>query len=125
MIDVRKEKKEKRARGDFGGTMRLGAYPAVLKSSTQALRAYKTKNISERHRHRFEVNPKYIGQLRASGLVFSGMSPDGRLCEIAELPADKHPFFLSTQFHPEFKARPLQPHPLFSAFVKAILKVNN
>ena len=78
--------------------------------------------ISERHRHRYEVNPDYITDIERAGLVFSGSSPDGRLMEIAELPSAVHPFFLGSQFHPEFKARPLAPHPLFSAFVEAALK---
>ena len=78
--------------------------------------------ISERHRHRFEVNPVYVEKMKEAGLVYSGVSPDGRLCEIAELSESTHPFFLATQFHPEFKARPLSPHPLFTAFIKAIIK---
>ena len=102
--------------------MRLGAYPAALKPKSLAYKAYKTDIISERHRHRFEVNPDYVERLYKAGMIFSGMSPDGRLCEIAELPEDVHPFFLATQFHPEFKARPLSPHPLFSAFIKAIIR---
>ena len=76
----------------------------------------------ERHRHRFEVNPKYISKLEGAGLVFSGRSPDGVLMEIAELPKEVHPFFLGTQFHPEFLSRPLEPHPLFVAFMKASAK---
>jgi CTP synthase len=75
--------------------------------------------VSERHRHRYEVNPNYIEKLTGAGLIFSGTSPDNKLMEIAELPENKHPFFLGTQFHPEFRARPLSPHPLFSAFIKA------
>ena len=105
-----------------GATMRLGAYPAHLKSGTIARKAYKDKQISERHRHRFEVNNNNVPQLEEAGLDFSGTSPDGRLMEIAELPTSKHPFFLGTQFHPEFLARPLSPHPLFSAFIKACLR---
>ena len=101
--------------------MRLGAYPALLKKRSIAQFAYSISTISERHRHRYEVNPKYIKQLEQSGLVFSGISPDGRLMEIVELPKDKHPFFLGTQFHPELKSRPLSPHPLFLAFVKACI----
>jgi CTP synthase len=79
------------------------------------------KEVTERHRHRYEVNPDYIARLEAAGLVFSGTSPDGTLMEIAELPKDVHPFMLGTQFHPEFTARPLSPQPLFSAFIKAAL----
>ncbi|KKU76114.1 MAG: CTP synthase [Parcubacteria group bacterium GW2011_GWA2_47_64] len=102
--------------------MRLGAYPAVLRPKTLAYKAYKIEKVSERHRHRFEVNPDYTEKLSKAGMIFSGMSPDGRLCEIAELPERVHPFFLATQFHPEFKARPLSPHPLFTAFIKAIIR---
>ncbi len=118
MVDQRKNIAEKK----YGATMRLGAYPAVLKNGTVAHRAYKTRAISERHRHRYEVNPKYIEKMEKKGLVFSGFSPDRRLMEIAELPQNKHPFFLGTQFHPEFKSRPLNPHPLFREFIKAAIK---
>lgn len=103
----------------YGGTMRLGAYPAHIQPRTHAARAYDTATISERHRHRYEVNNAYRDALTAAGLVFSGTSPDGRLCEITELPKQVHPFFVGTQFHPELKARPLDPHPLFTAFLKA------
>ncbi len=99
--------------------MRLGAYPADLKKGSLASVSYGASKISERHRHRYEVNPKYVNQLEKAGLVFSGKSPDGFLMEIAELPKKDHPFYLGTQFHPEFKSRPLAPHPLFSAFIKA------
>lgn len=121
IIDVMPEQKEKIANKEYGGTMRLGTYPAKLKSGTIARRAYRKAEVNERHRHRYEVNPDYIGSLQDAGLVFSGTSPDGRLMEIAELPEKVHPFFLGTQFHPEFLARPLNPHPLFTAFVKASL----
>ncbi len=80
--------------------------------------------VQERHRHRYEVNPDYIKPLEDAGLVFSGVSPDEKLMEIAELPKKKHPFFLGTQFHPEFLARPLAPHPLFTAFLKAASRKN-
>jgi CTP synthase len=106
---------------NYGGTMRLGAYDCVLSRDTVAYGAYKNSKISERHRHRYEVNTKYVAQLEKAGLVFSGRSPNGVLMEIAELPKNKHPFYLGTQFHPEFKSRPLAPHPLFSAFIKASL----
>ncbi len=119
VIDLMPEQIEKLKNKDYGGTMRLGAYPAFLKKGTIARKAYKSELVSERHRHRYEVNPEYINLLEKAGLVFSGMSPDKKLMEIAELPQDKHPFFLGTQFHPELKARPLDPHPLFSAFIKA------
>ncbi len=132
VIDIMPEQKENVATKNYGGTMRLGAYPARLKPGTVAHAAYmgsgynlkpKTSNlISERHRHRYEVNPKYIERLEKKGLVFSGISPDRRLMEIAELPREKHPFFLGTQFHPEFKSRPLRPHPLFREFIRAALR---
>lgn len=122
VIDIMPEQKELMKKSDYGGTMRLGAYPAVLKKGTIARKAYAKQKVNERHRHRFEVNPEYIAQLSDAGLVFSGTSPDHRLMEIAELPQKEHPFFVGTQFHPEFQARPLDPHPLFSAFIKACLK---
>lgn len=121
IIDIMPEQKEKLSKKNYGGTMRLGAYPAELKSGSIARSAYGEREISERHRHRYEVNPDYIKEIEDTGLVFSGKSPDGRLMEIAELPKSKHPFFVGTQFHPEFKGRPLSPHPLFSAFVKTCL----
>lgn len=119
VIDVMPDQKEKIAKSDMGGTMRLGEYPCVLGKGTVAARAYAKVEVSERHRHRYEVNPEYVERLKAKGLVFSGTSPDRKLMEIAELPHDVHPFFLGTQFHPEFHARPLAPHPLFTAFIKA------
>ena len=122
IIDVIPEQKAKIAQKKYGGTMRLGVYPAKLKKGTLAQKAYGKNLIQERHRHRYEVNPEYIDKLEEKGLIFSGASPDGVLMEIAELPRHKHPFFLGTQFHPEFLARPLHPHPLFSAFIKAALK---
>jgi len=122
VIDVMEDQKEKIEKKKMGGSMRLGAYTAVLKKGSVAEKAYGNTEVSERHRHRYEVNNAYRESLEKAGLVFSGLSPDKKLCEIAELPQSKHPFFLGTQFHPEFKARPLSPHPLFSAFVKACLK---
>lgn len=119
VIDILPEQKEKLAHKDYGGSMRLGAYPAMLKKGTIARDVYKVSKVSERHRHRYEVNPEYIAQIEEAGLVFSGTSPDGTLMEIAELPREKHPFFLGTQFHPEFLARPFSPHPLFTAFIKS------
>ena len=107
------------AEGNYGGTMRLGSYPCVLAEGSVAAAAYGKKDIVERHRHRYEVQPQYIELLEKAGLHFSGRSPDGVLMEIAELPQSVHPFFLGTQFHPEFLARPLSPHPLFTAFLKA------
>ncbi|MDA8087719.1 MAG: hypothetical protein M0Z75_13565, partial [Nitrospiraceae bacterium] len=105
---------------DLGGTMRLGAYPCVLKEETKAFTAYGVRELSERHRHRYEFNNKYREVLGGSGLVISGTSPDGELVEIVEMPG--HPWFLGCQFHPEFKSRPTEPHPLFRAFIGAALK---
>ncbi|MGY1849266.1 CTP synthase [Blastococcus sp. SYSU DS1021] len=106
-------------RGDMGGTMRLGSYPAVLQKGSVVAAAYGSTEITERHRHRYEVANAYRDRLSETGLVFSGTSPDGTLVEFAELPADVHPFFVGTQAHPELKSRPTRPHPLFAAFVQA------
>lgn len=122
VIDIILEQKEKLRQGRYGGTMRLGAYPAQIGRGTIAHQAYRADLIEERHRHRFEVNPDYIERLEAGGLVFSGQSPDGRLMEICELPRSVHPFFVGVQFHPEFQARPLEPHPLFTALLRAAIK---
>ncbi len=122
IIMILPEQIEKMEKKDYGGTMRLGAYPARLKPGTIAQKAYGKEGVSERHRHRYEVNPDYVERLEAAGLIFSGTSPDRHLMEIAELSKDVHPFMLGTQFHPEFRARPLSPHPLFTAFVKAALE---
>ncbi|HBI34009.1 MAG TPA: CTP synthase [Candidatus Moranbacteria bacterium] len=119
VIDIMPEQKKNLEDGNYGATMRLGAYDAVLEKGTLAYDGYKKTKISERHRHRWEVNPKYIKQIEKAGLVFSGKSPDGKLMEIAELPKSQHPFFLGAQFHPEFKSSPLKSHPLFFEFVKA------
>ncbi len=123
IIDILPEQKEKIAKKDYGGSMRLGAYPCALKKGTVAREAYGTDTLErERHRHRYEVNPEYVERLEKAGLVFSGESPErSYLKEIAELPKSEHPFFLGTQFHPELLARPLDPHPLFTAFIKAAL----
>jgi len=102
-----------------GGTMRLGAYPCVIKKGSKASKIYGTLDISERHRHRYEVNTKFRPKLEKAGLVFSGQSPDGALMEIIEYP--NHPWFVGCQFHPEFKSRPVSPHPLFRDFVRAAL----
>ncbi len=107
--------------GDLGGTMRLGAYPATLTAGTLTAQAYGTTTVSERHRHRYEVNNAYRERLEQAGLVISGTSPDGRLVEFVELPREAHPFFVATQAHPELKSRPTRPHPLFRAFVGAAL----
>jgi len=119
VIDVMPEQKSNLEGGKYGGTMRLGAYPCNLKKGTIARNAYNKPQISERHRHRYEVNPEFIPRLEDAGAIFSGVSPDGRLVEIMELSRDDHPFFLGTQFHPEFLAHPLNPHPLFNEFIKA------
>ncbi|MBI5233877.1 MAG: hypothetical protein HY880_05940, partial [Deltaproteobacteria bacterium] len=105
--------------GSKGGTMRLGAYPCVVKKDTKTYKAYGTVDISERHRHRYEVNNTYRQRLVEKGVEFSGLSPDGRLVEIVEYPG--HPWFVACQFHPEFKSSPMSPHPLFKAFIKAVL----
>ena len=124
VINIMDDQLQKIKEQNYGGTMRLGAYPAKLKKGTIAHKAYKKTEISERHRHRYEVNPDYIADLEKAGMIFSGVSPDGRLMEIAELSQNEHPFFVGTQFHPELKARPLDPHPLFGAFVKAVKERN-
>ncbi len=130
VIDVMPDQLTKLKDKQYGGTMRLGEYPAEIAKGTIAHAAYAkhmrhqkraTKNeqlISERHRHRYEVNPEYVERLKEAGLIFSGTSPDGTLMEIAELPRNEHPFFVGVQFHPEFHARPLSPHPLFTEFVR-------
>jgi len=110
---------ERAAGGDLGGTMRLGAYEAVLGGNSRAAAIYGATQISERHRHRYEVNTHYVPALEKGGLVFSGMSPDGRLPEIIERP--DHPWFVGVQFHPELKSRPFDPHPLFASFIEASL----
>ncbi len=106
-------------RGDLGGTMRLGSYPAALTRGSVTAAAYGSTEVTERHRHRYEVANRYRDQLTEAGLVISGTSPDGTLVEFVELPADVHPFYVGTQAHPELKSRPTRPHPLFAAFVKA------
>jgi CTP synthase len=109
-------------KGDLGGTMRLGAYPAVLAEGSIVAEAYGSTAISERHRHRYEVNNAYRDKLADAGLIFSGTSPDGRLVEFIELDRERHPFFVGTQAHPELKSRPTRPHPLFAEFVKAAVE---
>ena len=106
---------------DMGGTMRLGSYPAELTPDSLVAQAYSETKVHERHRHRYEVNNAYRERLEAAGLRFSGLSPDGRLVEFAELDRDLHPFFVGTQAHPEFMSRPTRPHPLFAALVRAAL----
>jgi CTP synthase len=104
---------------DMGGTMRLGAYECLLRPDSLAARIYGSTSISERHRHRYEFNKEYEGCLNDGGLSISGKTPDGKFVEIAELPG--HPYYIAVQFHPEFKSKPLAPHPLFSSFVQASL----
>ena len=118
VIDILPEQKENIVNKRYGATMRLGLYTAHLKKGTIVHGAYKRSEVSERHRHRYEVNPEYIEILEKKGLVFSGFSPDRRLMEYVELPKKDHPFFVATQAHPEFLARPLSPHPLFVEFIK-------
>ncbi|MEN8251982.1 MAG: CTP synthase [Patescibacteria group bacterium] len=122
VIDIMPEQKEKLKKKDFGGSMRLGSCAAKIATGTIARKAYKRAEVTERHRHRYEVNPEYIEELTKAGAVFSGTSPDGMLMEIMELPREKHPFFLATQFHPEFQSTPLTPHPLFDEFIKVAKK---
>jgi CTP synthase len=111
---------ERSKESQMGGTMRLGAYPCALAEGSYAYRAYGVKEISERHRHRYEFNNIYRELLCRRGLVISGQSPDGELVEIVEL--KDHPWFLGCQFHPEFKSRPIEPHPLFRAFIEASIR---
>lgn len=119
VVDIMLDQKDNVAGGKMGGTMRLGEYEAIIKKGTLAHKAYKSEKINERHRHRYEINNEYIEKLEVKGLIFSGVSPDKKLMEIMELPTNIHPFFVGTQFHPELTARPLSPHPLFTAFIKA------
>ncbi|WP_311197979.1 glutamine amidotransferase-related protein [Ornithinimicrobium sp. INDO-MA30-4] len=108
--------------GDLGGTMRLGSYPATLVAGSVTAQAYGTTEVTERHRHRYEVNNDYRDHLTAAGFVISGTSPDGQLVEFVELPADEHPYYVATQAHPEFKSRPDQAHPLFEGLVAAAVE---
>ncbi len=119
VIDMIQEKKYIQ---EYGGTLRLGKYACKIKKPSLAHDVYGCEMISERHRHRYEVNNEYVGKLEAAGMVISGMNPDRNLVEIIELPREIHPFFMAVQFHPEFKSRPLKAHPLFREFVKASLK---
>lgn len=122
VIGLMPEQKKKLEKQEYGASMRLGSFPAYLKKGTLSRKLYGREIVEERHRHRYEVNPDYIEALSSKDLVFSGVSPDRRLMEIAELPERIHPFFLGTQFHPEFQARPLDPHPLFTGFIKAAMR---
>jgi CTP synthase len=116
VIDLLPEQKEV---ADMGGTMRLGADPIKLHDGTRAREIYEEAVVYERHRHRYEVNNLLRKRLEAAGMVFSGTSPDDRLVEVIELPASIHPFFVASQYHPEFKSRPDRPAPLFREFVRA------
>jgi CTP synthase len=120
LIDVMPEQKVLLKEKRYGGTMRLGSYNCKLKQGTKSKIAYKSELISERHRHRYELNNNYKEILEKKGMVFAGVNPESDLVEIIELP--NHPFFVATQFHPEFKSSPLRPHPLFKAFIKACIK---
>ena len=123
IIDLMEEQKGLMRRKNYGGTMRLGAYPCQLKPGTISARSYKAKEVSERHRHRYELNNAYREELEAKGMVMAGVNPDKNLVEIVEI--KDHPFLVGTQFHPEFKSRPLAPHPLFKEFIKACIKREN
>lgn len=123
-FDYKSKRVQKRdVTSDKGGTMRLGAYPCMLKETSVAYKAYGKKEISERHRHRYEFNNDFKERLEEAGLIMSGASPDGQLVEIVEI--DNHPWFLGCQFHPEFKSRPMNPHPLFVSFIEAALAHKN
>mgnify|MGYP001608779266 CR=1 FL=1 len=120
VIDIMAEQKELLKEKNYGGTMRLGSYKCRLKAGTLSLKAYGQRMISERHRHRYELNNKYRNVLEKNGMLMAGINPQKNLVEIIELPS--HPFFAATQFHPEFKSRPLKPHPLFLEFIKSANK---
>ncbi|MES0363870.1 MAG: CTP synthase [Desulfobacteria bacterium] len=123
-FDYKSQSVQKRdVTSDKGGTMRLGAYPCILREDSVARNAYGKKEISERHRHRYEFNNDFKERLEETGLIMSGASPDGELVEIVEI--EDHPWFLGCQFHPEFKSRPMNPHPLFTSFIKAALAYKN
>jgi CTP synthase len=124
VVDLMPEQKKKIQLGNYGGTMRLGSFPAVLKRNSLAARIYKKKLILERHRHRYEINPLFLEKIKKAGLIFSGFSPDKKFMEIMELPQRVHPFFLGTQFHPEFQSYPHNPHPLFREFLKSAVQRN-
>lgn len=122
VITIMESQKEKLQTAKYGGSMRLGAYTAKLKKGSLVALLYGETEVSERHRHRYEVSNFYVKQIEEAGLVFSGTSPDGGLMEFIELPKTVHPFFVGTQAHPEFKSHPLRPHPLFTGFIKAATK---
>ena len=105
----------------MGGTMRLGAYPCIVKKGTLAFNEYKSEKINERHRHRFEFTLRYKEQFMKAGMDFSGYSPDEKLMEIVEI--KDHPWFIGVQYHPEFQSKPISPHPLFAGFIRAAVKI--
>jgi CTP synthase len=122
VITIMESQKEKINSSSYGGSMRLGAYTATLQKGSLVAKLYGTTSVSERHRHRYEVNNDYVKLLEEQGLIFSGTSPDGHLMEYIELPKAVHPFFVGTQAHPEFKSHPIAPHPLFTGFIKASIQ---
>ena len=122
VITIMESQKEKIQTAKYGGSMRLGAYTAKLKKGSLVASLYKSTEVSERHRHRYEVSNFYVKQIEDAGLVFSGTSPAGDLMEFIELPKSVHPFFVGTQAHPEFKSQPTNPHPLFLGFIKASIR---
>ncbi|MEK7154801.1 MAG: CTP synthase [Patescibacteria group bacterium] len=122
VIHVMPEQKKYLENHQYGGTIRLGSWPCKTVKETRLRKIYGQEEISERHRHRYEVNNEFREMLEKKGMVISGMSPDGQLVEAIELPKEKHPFFVGTQYHPEYKSRPLDPHPVFVEFIKACSK---
>ena len=122
IIHINEVQQKNVAAKNYGNTMRLGSYRCVLQKNSLVASLYHARTISERHRHRYEFNNEYLERLKKSGLIFSGICPDNNLVEIIELPKTVHPFFVGTQFHPEFQSRPLHPHPLFAGLLKAALK---
>ena len=122
VIDLMPEQKGVK---NLGGTMRIGAYPCLLKKDSLAYDLYAKEEISERHRHRYEVNNDYRDVLENSGLVISGQSPDGHIVEMIELDREEHPYFIATQAHPEFKSRPNHAHPLFEGLIKAVVDLKS
>ena len=120
VIDLMPEQEKNLIQKKYGGTMRLGTYPCKLNPRSMSFKAYKTPLISERHRHRYELNNEFKDILEKKGMIMAGINPQQNLVEIIEISG--HPFFIGTQFHPEFKSRPLRPHPLFKEFIKTCLK---
>jgi CTP synthase len=119
VIDISEDQKENIKNSRYGGSMRLGSFPCELKKDSLSARAYKEKTILERHRHRYELNNDYKEKLEKAGFVMAGLNKERNLVEIIEF--KNHPFFMGVQFHPEFKSRPLHPHPLFREFIKTCL----